>query len=588
MHSTSPEGTPDTALFRAARDLLLAHRTDAATARERFTWPEVSDQFNWALDWFDVIAQGNDATALWIVEDDEREAKYTFDGLRRRSNQVGNWLLELGVAPGDAVLLMLANRVELWESMLAVLKIGAVVMPTATVLAPHDLDDRVRRGGAKWVITDAGDAAKFDGIAGDFGVITVPGANEAAAPGEGARPRLDYAAAGSASDAPIARRAGGDEPALAYFTSGTTSKPKIVIHSHRSYPVGHLSTMFWIGVQPGETHMVVSSPGWAKHAWSSFFGPWNAEATIYVDNYARFDPEQLLRHLDRADVNTFCAPPTVWRMLIKHGRTEKPRGLHEAISAGEPLNPEVIDRIRDWWGLEIRDGYGQTEMTAAVGNAPGDIVKAGSMGRALPGLEIVLVDQATGERLPNDAVGVEGEVCIDLAGGVPVSIMTGYAGSDAATAERRAGGVFHTGDVAERDDDGMLTFVGRTDDIFKSSDFKVSPFEVESALITHEAVAEAAVVGAPDDTRQFITKVYVQLASGFEPGPAVALAILRHARETLPPYLCARRVEFAELPKTVSGKIRRVDLRNREREFAERGERIEGEYRDLDFPQLKG
>jgi acetyl-CoA synthetase len=595
MDPTATPASTDTERFRAARDLLLRHRTDAAAAQAEFAWPEVSDSFNWAHDWFDVIADGNETTALWIVEDDESEAKYSFDTLRRRSNQVARWLLELGVRPGDAVMLMLANRVELWESMLAVLKLGAVVMPTAVVLASADLEDRVERGEAKWVITDEADAEKFDWFEGDIRVIAVPKARgpERVAIGisndfDLNRERHDYAASQGVSDAPVERGAGGDAPALAYFTSGTTSKPKIVIHSHRSYPVGHLSTMYWIGVQPGDTHMVISSPGWAKHAWSAFFGPWIAEATIYVDNYAKFDPDQLLQHLERAGVNTFCAPPTVWRMLIKHGQTQRPSGLREAISAGEPLNPEVIARIREWWGLEIRDGYGQTEMTAAIGNPPGSVVAPGSMGKALPGIRAVLVDQHTDERIPDDRMRVEGEVCIDLAGGGPISIMSGYFGNDEATEDRRRGGVFHTGDVAQRDDSGRLTFVGRTDDIFKSSDYKVSPFEVESALIEHEFVAEAAVVGAPDDTRLNITKAYIHLAPGFEPSADVAFAILKHARESLPPFLRARRIEFYELPKTASGKIRRVELRDREQQFARRNERIPNEYRESDFPGLKG
>lgn len=594
MDPTASQPTTDTERYRDARDLLLRHRTDTEAAQAEFAWPDVSDEFNWAHHWFDVIAAGNDATALWIVEDDESEAKYSFDTLRRRSNQVARWLTDLGVRPGDAVMLMLANRVKLWESMLAVMKIGAVMMPTAVVLAPGDLEDRVERGHAKWVITDEADAEKFDAFEGDITVISVPDARgpERVALGlrndpDLNRPRNNYGDSHRVSDAPVERGAGGDAPAIAYFTSGTTSKPKIVIHSHRSYPVGHLSTMYWIGVQPGDTHMVISSPGWGKHAWSAFFGPWIAEATIYVDNYAKFDPDQLLRHLERAGVNTFCAPPTVWRMLIKHGKTERPSGLRELLSAGEPLNPEVIARIREWWGLEIRDGYGQTEMTASIANPPGATVAPGSMGKALPGIRAVLVDQHTGERIPDDRMRVEGEVCIDLTDGGPVSIMLGYYGNDEATEDRRRGGVFHTGDVAQRDDEGRLTFVGRTDDIFKSSDYKVSPFEVESALIEHDAVAEAAVVGAPDETRLNITKAYVQLASGFEATAEVAFAILKHARETLPPYLRARRVEFYELPKTASGKIRRVELRDREQQFARRNERIPNEYRESDFPDLK-
>ena len=583
-----------TVAFRAARDELLGWGNDPARARAEFRWPEVGPEFNWAHDWFDVIAEGNDDVALWIVEDDESEAKYRFDQLRRRSNRVANWLLELGVAPGDTIMIMLANRVELWESMLAAMKIGATVVPTAIVLGSAELEDRIERADVRWVITDEADSEKFDWFEGDFQVIAVGGARGAERVAIGLRnefdlnrPRIPYRDADRASDAPVARGAGGNDPAIIYFTSGTTSKPKIVMHTHISYPVGHLSTMHWIGVRPGDVHMVISSPGWGKHAWSALFAPWHAEATIYVDNYARFDPNKLLEHLDFARVTTFCAPPTVWRMLLKHGRTAKPRALREVLSAGEPLNPEVIARIREWWGVEIRDGYGQTETTAILGNAPGDSMLPGSMGRPLPGVEIVLVDQHSGERIPADRPRAEGEVCIELANGRPINIMAGYIGNDVATAERFEGGVFHTGDVAQRDPEGRYTFVGRVDDIFKSSDYKVSPFEVESALIEHPAVAAAAVVGAPDETRLNITKAYIQLAAGYEPTDETAFEVLRHARQALPPYMRVRRIEFTELPLTMSGKIRRVELRDREQQFHRRNERIPNEWREEDFPALK-
>lgn len=592
-----------TAEFRAARDAVLALRDNPEALRRDFAWPTVPADFNWAIDWFDVIADGNPQTALHITEDSGEENDWSFDDLRRRSNRVARWLADLGVRPGDVIMLMLANRVELWEAMLAAMKVGAVMLPTAIVLGPEELEDRVARGGVRWVITDEADAEKFDAVPGDFQVIAVGGAkgaervalsfDPASAGREGRqRDRITYADADRSSDAPFPvdgrPLAGGHDPALIYFTSGTTSKPKIVAHSHRSYPVGHLSTMAWIGVRPGDTHMVISSPGWGKHAWSSFFAPWHAEATVAVDNTAKFDPKALLEHLERARVATFCAPPTVWRMLIKAGRSVKPSMLREVLSAGEPLNPEVIDRIREWWGLDIRDGYGQTETTAIIGNLPGDDdVVAGSMGRPLPGVHIVLVDERTGERIPDDQPRAEGEVCIDLEGERPLNLMIGYVGDDAATAARCAGGVFHTGDVAQRDPAGRYTFVGRTDDIFKSSDYKVSPFEVESVLVAHPAVAESAVIGAPDDTRLNITKAYVALAAGYAPDEATARDILAFARKHLPPYMRVRRLEFHELPKTASGKIRRVELRDREQQLARRGERIPNEWRESDFPDLK-
>ena len=367
------------------------------------------------------------------------------------------------------------------------------------------------------------------------------------------------------------------DPLLLYFTSGTTSKPKLVEHTQVSYPLGHLSTVFWLGLQPGDVHLNISSPGWAKHAWSCFFAPWIAEATILVYNYARFDAPELLEVLRDNEVTTFCAPPTVWRMLINADLSEGPGSLREVIGAGEPLNPEVISQVQDKWGLALRDGYGQTEMTAAVGNTPGSPLKPGSMGRPLPGCPVVLVDPATGSRV--EGVG-EGELCLDLAA-APLPLMTGYQGDPERNAEAMADGFYHTGDVASVDADGYITYVGRTDDVFKASDYKISPFELESVLIEHPAVAEAAIVPAPDEVRLAVPKAYVVLAPGHEPTEETARSILAYAREHLQPWQRVRRLEFGELPKTISGKIRRVELRGREEQVASgEVEAPENEYRD--------
>ncbi|MBC7442782.1 MAG: AMP-binding protein [Ramlibacter sp.] len=560
-----------TTSFRGARDQLLLLRESHARAAAEFEWPDVGAHFNWATDWFDEMAAGNDKTALWIVEEDGRELKVSFAEMRARSDQVATWLTRHGVAHGDHVMLMLGNQVELWELMLAIMKVGAVILPTSTVLSAHDLADRVARGGVDHVIANDGDAAKFDTVEGDFSRICVGGPTAGWA---------DYADADLVVPEKSAVLVASDDPSLIYFTSGTTSKPKMVVHTQTSYPVGHLSTMYWIGLRPDDVHLAISSPGWGKHAWSSFFSPWIAEATVFVYNYSRFDPFALAEQLHRAKVTTFCAPPTVWRMLIQSELGAKPLGLREILSAGEPLNPEVITQIQRAWGLTIRDGYGQTETTAIVGNAPGSVLKAGSMGLPLPGVAITLLDPITG------AATEEGEICLDLSRAA-VNLMAGYHGDPERTAEAVRDGYFHTGDVASRDSDGYITFIGRTDDIFKSSDYKVSPFEVESVLLEHPAVAEAAVVPAPDDTRLNIAKAYVALAAGWEATGETALSVLRHARTGLPPYMRVRRVEFYELPKTSSGKIRRVELRMREDAAAEQKMRLPGEWRDDQFPELK-
>jgi acetyl-CoA synthetase len=559
------------ATFRAARDLLLDHRTDYDAAREHFSWPRL-DEFNWALDWFDVIAAGNERPALRVVDDEGGDQVLSFAALSRRSSQVANWFRDEGVERGDAVIVMLANRIELWETILALAKLGAVLIPATTLLEPSDLIDRLERGKARHVVVASEDANKFAQVPGEYTRIVVgeyPGWR---------RYGTAYDSPGDfAPDAPTH----GSDPLLLYFTSGTTARPKLVEHTHVSYPVGHLSTMYWLGLQPGDVHLNVSSPGWAKHAWSNVFAPWNAEACVLVHAYERFDARALLDQMVRCAVDTFCAPPTVWRMLIQEDLTAWPVSVRELVAAGEPLNPEVIEQVHRAWGITIRDGYGQTETTAQIGNPPGAAVKSGSMGRPLPGYAIELADPISGQP------GEEGEITIPLVSR-PVGLMTAYRDSAEADAEAMRGGRYHTGDVASRDAEGYITYVGRVDDVFKASDYRISPFELESVLIEHPAVAEAAVVPSPDPLRLAVPKAYVAVAAGHEPDRDTALAILAHARERLAPYKRIRRLEFAELPKTISGKIRRVELRAREEAgSSEPASRPPGEFRDDEFAELR-
>ncbi|MEV0974042.1 AMP-binding protein [Microtetraspora glauca] len=558
-----------TSALRAARDELLDLRTSYGDAVERFSWPDVGDTFNWAHDWFETWARDNERTGLVIVEEDGSRAAYSFAELCRRSDQVARHLAAGGVGRGDSVVIMLGNQVELWETMLAVMKLGAVIMPTTTAAGPAELTDRLDRGNAKAVVCNVADTAKFEAVPGGYLKVVVGGTADGWS---------ELAAAYELDAAPLPHPGNvSTDRLLLYFTSGTTSRPKLVEHTHVSYPVGHLSTMYWLGLRPGDVHLNISSPGWAKHAWSNFFAPWLAEATVFVYNYARFDPVALLARLRSENVTTFCAPPTVWRMLINADLSESPGALREVVGAGEPLNPEVISQVEKNWGLTIRDGFGQTETSALVGNSPGQRVKPGSMGRPLPGVPVVLVDATTGARLSGEG---EGEICLDLSRS-PLSLMTGYQGDETRNAEAMADGYYHTGDVASRDADGYVTFIGRTDDVFKASDYKVSPFELESVLIEHPAVAEAAVVPAPDSVRLAVPKAYVVLAPGHEPGEETARSILAYAREHLPPYLRVRRLEFYDLPKTISGKIRRVELRAREERHADT--RLTGEWRDDQF-----
>jgi acetyl-CoA synthetase len=552
------------ASFRAARDLLLRLRTDYDAAVREFRWP-VLDRFNWALDWFDRLPR--DQTALWLVGEDEE--KLTFGALADRSNQVANYLRARGVARGDRVLLLLANERALWEAMLALMKLGAVVIPATTLLAEADLADRFARGRIGHAIVPAALVGRFAALGGSYTRIAVGGA-----PGWH---RFEDAYHESASFAPAGETRATD-PLLLYFTSGTTAKPKLVLHSHQSYPVGHLATMYGIGLQPGDVHLNISSPGWAKHAWSSFFAPWNAGATIVALTQARFDAVETLALLGRLGVTSFCAPPTVWRMLVQQDMASCQVRLREVASAGEPLNPEVIAHVRRVWDLTLRDFYGQTETTLLVGNTPGQAIVAGSMGRPAPGYRVLILDEN------GDEAG-EGEIAVALEPR-PLGLMQGYQQEDGSV-QPLTGAHYRTGDTARRDADGRITYIGRSDDVFKSADYRISPFELESALIEHEAVAEAAVVPSPDPRRLTVPKAFIVLAPGHAPDRDTARDIFARMRTRLAPYKRLRRIEFAELPKTISGKIRRVELRQAEELRRRQGGRGAAEFWEEDFPELR-
>jgi acetyl-CoA synthetase len=510
---------------------------------------------------------------LWIVGEDGSEQKRSFAVLSARSNQVANWLRSLGVARGDRILMMLGNEVPLWETMLAAIKLGAVIIPATTLLATDDLLDRFERGNVRHVVVGGANTDKFAALPGDYTRITVGGAVS----GWHSFSDADAFPATFMPDGPT----NASDPMLLYFTSGTTAKPKLVLHTQQSYPVGHLSTMFWIGLQPDDIHCNISSPGWAKHAWSCFFAPWDAGCCIFIANFARFNAKALLAVLERCGVTTLCAPPTVWRMLIQedlaaHRSQLKIRIL---VGAGEPLNPEIIDQIRTAWGLTLRDGFGQTETTAVIGNPPEQRLKPGSMGRPLPGYDVVLLN-ADGKEAD------EGEICLKL-NPRPLGLMVGYMDSAEKTADVMRDGYYRTGDVASRDADGYITYVGRADDVFKASDYRISPFELESALIEHPAVAEAAVVPSPDPVRLAVPKAFLILTQGTEPSRDLARDIFAFVRGNLAPYKRIRRIEFSDLPKTISGKIRRVQLRAVEAEQRSKGTRGEWEFFEEDFPELK-
>ena len=558
-----------TEALKSARDFLLLHRDDYATARREFRWPEL-DRFNFALDWFDVIARDRDREALRVVHQDGSVVSKRFSDLARQSNQLANYLRSLGVHRGDTVLLMLGNVVQLWESILAIAKLGAVTIPASPLLSSDDLKDRLDRGAVRTVIAGAAYTKRF--APGAWTGVTVgadvPGWHRF---GDAANADEDFQPDGTTN---------ASDPLILYFTSGTTSKPKLVLHSHASYPVGHLSTMYWIGLRPGDVHLNISSPGWAKHAWSSLFAPWLAEATILTLDHARFDAEATLDAIRREQVTTFCAPPTVWRMLIQHELTAwKPNSLRELVGAGEPLNPEVINRVREAWGITIRDGFGQTETSVMIANTPGQGVVAGAVGRPLPGFDVVLLDV-------HENPTSEGEISIRLGAARPIGLMQGYRVGD--QVQPVDGRFYRTGDVALQDANGVYTYVGRADDVFKSSDYRISPFEFESVLIEHPMVAEAAVVPSPDPTRLAVPKAFIALIPGSPANADTARSIFAHAREALGPFKRIRRLEFYELPKTISGKIRRVALRQLEAERRATNQRGALEWTEDEFSFPKG
>ncbi len=531
--------------FIAARQFLLDNRTDYLKAYREFRWPELSE-FNWARDWFDVYAQGNRKTALWLRREGKGEFQLSYQEMAERSDRVANFLQRQGVAKGDRIVLCLPNEVAIWELMLAAIKVGAVVVPTTTLATESDIRDRLARSDAQIVVTDA---SAMERIPADAQIKKILVGGEAAGwiPYETAlQEKRDYKAVPTQAT----------DPFLLYFTSGTTAKAKLVLHTHQSYPVGHLSTMYWIGIQENDIHQNISSPGWAKHAWSCFFAPWNAGATTFVYDAPRFRAANTLQVLHEVGVNTLCAPPTVWRMVILEDMGSRPGALRELASAGEPLNPEVIEQVEKAWGLIIRDGYGQTETTAVVGNPPGQLVKPGSMGRPLPGYHIAIVDL-------EDKPSEEGEVTVKL-DPHPMGLMTGYLDDPEKTEAVMQNKLYHTGDLASRDEDGYYFFVGRGDDVFKSSDYRISPFELESVLMEHPLVAEVAIVPSQDLIRTNVPKAFITIVADARPSAEIAREILLFAKEKLAAYKRVRKLEFHELPKTISGKIRRSELRKME------------------------
>jgi len=528
---------------------------------------DVPEYYNFGFDVVDAWAKKdrNKLAMIW-VDQKGNEKKYTFFDMMRLSNQAVNICLKYGIKKGDRVMLMLPRVPEWWIFVIALIKLGAVYCPATTMLTPKDLKYRIQAAGIKMVITMAEHAEKVEEIRDECHSLEVMLMTDGKRDGWVSYPvELDYPAPCSYKlvNLPGMHRTKSTDPLLIFFTSGTTGEPKMVLHDH-SYPLGHIVTaQLWHDLHPNDLHLTLSDTGWGKSAWGKLFGQWIVGACIFVyDIRGKFNPTEILPLLEKYGVTTFCCPPTIYRMLIladldKFDLAE----LRHCCSAGEALNPEVIRAWEEGTGKTIYEGYGQTETVLCIGTLPGMKVKPGSMGRPMPGWHIELHDDEGRPVGPME----EGRIAIRL-NPRPVGLFRGYL--DASEEENRRAfqnGFYYTGDKARMDEDGYFWFVGRDDDVIKSSGYRIGPFEVESALMEHPAVQEAAVVGSPDVIRGMVVKAFIVLKPGYKPSEALVKDIQRYVKRVTAPYKYPRRVEFVEsLPKTISGKIRRHELRELE------------------------
>lgn len=523
-----------------------------------FRWPRPA-RYNFARDVIDRrAAEQPEHPALWWVDDHGTELKRTFADIAAASRRLANVLTLAGVKRGDTVLLILPRVPEWWESLAGCLRMGAVAAPGTVQLSAKDLEYRIQAAGAVAVITDEANATKIDSIA-----AHCPTLKARLLVGQG---RFDWmtweGVVNAASDQFDAADTAADEDALCYFTSGTTGYPKMCIHAH-NYGLGHQVTgKYWLDLKPEDLHWNISDTGWAKAAWSSFFGPWNQGATLFVHHTGGFNAKRTMELLEQYPVTTMCGAPTIYRMLVLEELARyRPKALRHCVGAGEPLNPEVIEVWKRATGLTIRDGYGQTETVILCGSFPGIEPRFGSMGKPAPGITLAIVDE-DGVELPADT---EGNIGVKVKPEPPLGLFKEYRGAPDKTAATRVGDWYLTGDRAYRDADGYFWFVSRADDVIISAGYRIGPFEVESALIEHPAVAESAVVASPDETRGEVVKAFVVLAPGFTPSDALKKEIQEHVKNVTAPYKYPRKLDFVtELPKTVSGKIRRVELRQKE------------------------
>lgn len=527
------------------------------------------EKFNWVKEIFEGINVKDhpDAAAL-LWTDDQITHRYSFRDMSAACNKLLNFLRAKGMQQGDVILTQLSLQVINWQANLATIKGGFRMIPAATILGAPDIEYRFNRLMPKVVIADPDNAEKIEAaeqLTGNTVAIKIIAEGERS----GWIPLSEINEYGTEAEAADTNS---DDPLFLFFTSGTTGMPKVVIHTHFSYPVGHLTTASWIGLKQGDVHYNISQPGWAKFGWSSFFAPWNTGATIFAYHTTeRFSAAKILQLVADNNISTFCAPPTVLRMLITEDLNAYTFNFRSCVAAGEPLNPEIIEAWKRGTGILIRDGYGQTESTCMVGNLPGAAVKFGSMGKPLFLYDIVIADEA------GNILGdlEEGNICVRTDTGKPNGIFIDYMDEPEKRASVFKNNLYYTGDKAYRDAEGYLWFVGRDDDVIKSSDYRVGPFEVESILLEHNLILESAVVGSPHPVKGFEVKAFIILSNAIEASEELAEDIFAFCRAKLAPYKMPRLIEFVtELPKTISGKIRRVELRALEADRKARQEQV--------------
>ncbi len=573
----------EAAKFIEARDFFF-NVSSYEEAYEKFKWPRVT-KFNWASDYFDEMARGNEKDALIYCDEAGNEKIVSFDKMSRRSSQVANFLNDLGLQKGDRVMIMMDTSVEIFEIILGIMKAGGAIIPAATLLSSNDISDRIERGNVKFIIAHRHFAERIDQAGDNLKKLTAKicvrddlelpkCSNELVEPDW-----VDYTDSEKYKEEfkPFFVTYSTDDLFL-FFTSGTTAKPKLVMHSHH-YPIGHLTTMYWLDVKPEDIHYNISAPGWAKFAWSSFFAPWNAGATVLTFRYSQFNPKSVLEKIEKYKVTSLCAPLSVWKLFLLEDLKSYNLSLTKLVSAGEPLNPEIVNKVKELVGLDLKEGYGQTETTGLVATFKGMKIKDGAMGKVAPGYEVKILDSVLDEVPRNQ----DGQIAVATFPVKPLGLLFGY-DDEERNKEIFKGGWYLTGDTAYMDDEGYIHFIGRVDDVFKSLDYRISPFEVESEIMEHPAILEVGVISTVDDKSRIVPKAFIVLKPDFRPTKEMALELFRFIRDHMAPYKRPRSIEFMEaFPKTISAKVMRKDLRAYDQKLKEENKRGEFEYYEKDF-----